>query len=56
MGLEKIESFLGSHIEGFFNRRFASDLEPVELADGAKKEIRQLDSENTGEVHKVDIF
>ena len=56
MGLEKIESFLGSHIEGFFNRRFASDLEPVELADGAKKEIRQLASENKGEVPNVVIF
>lgn len=56
MGLEKIESFLGSHIEGFFNRRFASDLEPVELADGVKKEIRQLASENKGELPNVIIF
>lgn len=39
MGLDKIESFLGNHIEGFFNRRFASDLEPVELINGIRKEI-----------------
>lgn len=42
MGFEKIEAFLGNHIEGFFNKRFASDLEPVELSDGIKKKIRQL--------------
>ncbi len=39
MGLDKIESFLGNHIEGFFNRRFASDLEPIELINGIRKEI-----------------
>ena len=42
MGLEKIESFLGGHIEGFFNRRFSSDLEPVEMAEGLRKAIRRL--------------
>ena len=31
MGLKNLENFLGNHIEGFFNRRFASALEPAEL-------------------------
>lgn len=48
MGLEKIEAFLGKHIEGFFNRRFASDLELAELANGIKKEIRQASSDDKG--------
>lgn len=57
MGLEKIESFLGSHIEGFFNKRFASDLELVELANGVKKEIRQASSDSEdGGVPNVAVF
>lgn len=57
MGLEKIEAFLGNHIEGFFNKRFASDLELVELAEGVKKEIRKIASDS-GEngVPNVAIF
>ena len=39
MGLGKLESFLEDHIEGFFNKRFASALEPVELMKGLEKEI-----------------
>jgi len=55
MGLDKVEAFLGKHIEGFFNRRFASDLELVELADGVKKEIRQAADESSG-VPNVVVF
>ncbi|ERL03214.1 FhaA domain-containing protein [Mitsuokella sp. oral taxon 131] len=44
MGLGKWESFLSDHIEGFFNKRFDSDLEPVELMNGMEKEMqRQAD-------------
>ncbi len=39
MGIGKLESFLENHIEGFFNKRFSSDLEPVELMKGLEKEI-----------------
>lgn len=39
MGLGKWESFLEGHIEGFFNKRFSSSLEPVELMKGLEKEI-----------------
>ena len=53
MGLEKIESFLGSHIEGFFNRRFSSDLEPVEMAEGLRKEIKSLARHEEGIPHVV---
>ena len=53
MGLEKIESFLGSHIEGFFNRRFSSDLEPVEMAEGLRKEIKSLARDEEGIPHVV---
>lgn len=40
--IERVESFLGSHIEGFFNRKFSSHLEPVELVKGLEKEARRL--------------
>lgn len=39
MGIGKLESFLEDHIEGFFNKRFSSNLEPVELMKGLEKEI-----------------
>ena len=39
--MERVESFLGDHIEGFFNRRFSSHLEPVELIKGLEKEVRR---------------
>lgn len=39
MGIGKWESFLENHIEGFFNKKFSSDLEPVELSKALEKEI-----------------
>ena len=39
MGIGKLESFLENHIEGFFNKKFSSDLEPVELSKALEKEI-----------------
>lgn len=39
--IERVESFLGDHIEGFFNRKFSSHLEPVELVKGLEKEVRR---------------
>ena len=42
MGIGKLESFLEDHIEGFFNKRFSSDLEPVELMKGLEKEIARV--------------
>lgn len=39
--IERVESFLGDHIEGFFNRKFSSHLEPVELIKGLEKEARR---------------
>ena len=39
MGMAKLESFLESHIEGFFNRRFSSSLEPVELGKALTREL-----------------
>ena len=56
MKLEEIESFLGNRIEGFFNKRFASDLEPVELADGVRKEIRHIAADNHGKVPNLITF
>ena len=41
MGLGKMESFLANHIEGFFNRKFSSDLEPVELMQGLEKKLQR---------------
>ena len=39
--IERVESFLGDHIEGFFNRKFSSHLEPVELIKGLEKEVKK---------------
>ena len=39
MGIGKLESFLENHIEGFFNKRFSSSLELVELIKGIEKEV-----------------
>ena len=39
MGISKWESFLGNHIEGFFNRKFHSALEPAEVE---KQIVREL--------------
>ncbi len=49
MGLGKMESFLANHIEGFFNKKFSSDLEPVELMHGLEKEIRRQCRGKAGE-------
>jgi len=37
--MAKWESFLEDHIEGFFNRRFSSSLEPVELERALVREL-----------------
>ena len=39
LGMAKWESFLENHIEGFFNRRFSSSLEPVELEKALMREL-----------------
>lgn len=39
MGMARWESFLEDHIEGFFNRRFSSHLEPVELGKALSREL-----------------
>ena len=39
--IDRVESFLGDHIEGFFNRKFSSHLEPVELIKGLEKEAKR---------------
>lgn len=46
MGLGKWENLLENHIEGFFNKRFASELEPVELARALQREISQQVSQS----------
>ena len=39
--MDRVESFLEARIEGFFNRRFSTHLEPAELVRGLKKEVRK---------------
>ena len=39
--MDRVESFLETRIEGFFNRRFSTHLEPAELVRGLKKEVRK---------------
>ena len=47
MGIGKLESFLENHIEGFFNKKFSSDLEPVELSKALEKEYLKLAERHT---------
>ena len=39
MGLPDWEAFLENHIEGFFNRKFSSELEPVEVRKALEHEL-----------------
>ena len=39
MGMSKWESFLEDHIEGFFNKKFSSSLELVEIIRALGKEL-----------------
>ncbi len=39
LGLDKLESLLGGKIEGFFNHKFSSALEPAELVRALKQEV-----------------
>lgn len=48
MSVEKLESFLEKHIEGFFNKRLASDLEPAELVRALQREVSQQAKTNKG--------
>ena len=42
MGLASLESLLSERIEGFFNRKFASMVEPAELVRALEKELAEL--------------
>lgn len=42
--VRSLESFIGSQLEGFFNKKFSSSLQPVEIA---KQIRRKLESEKT---------
>ena len=39
MSIGKLESFLGKHIEGFFNKKFSSSLEFPEVAKQLQREV-----------------
>ncbi len=41
MGFSKWESFLENHIEGFFNKKFSSALEPVEVEKQLERELQR---------------
>ena len=43
MGLGTWESYLANHIEGFFNKKFSSSLEAVELMNGLEREPVSVD-------------
>ena len=44
MGFASIESFLENHIEGFFNKKFDSDLEFPEIEKKLQREIERCRS------------
>lgn len=50
MGFAKWESFLENHIEGFFNKRLSSNLEPVELLKQLEREVVKRKTEVKDEV------
>ena len=42
MGLPDWEAFLENHIEGFFNRKFSSELEPAEVQKALEHELLRI--------------
>ena len=51
MGLGTWESYLANHIEGFFNKKFSSSLEAVELMNGLQ--WVQIDLEKECEIYAI---
>lgn len=57
MGLGTWESYLASHIEGFFNKKFSSNLEIIELMNGVEREVtRQSSGKHRENIDTVFIF
>ncbi len=57
MGLGTWESYLANHIEGFFNKKFSSNLEVVELMNGVEREVtRHSSGKKRHDVDTVFIF
>ncbi|MDD6383678.1 FhaA domain-containing protein [Mitsuokella sp.] len=57
MGLGTWESYLTNHIEGFFNKRFSSNLEVAELMNGIEKEVaRQASGAGTPVGNVFDFY
>ena len=52
MGISKLESFLERHIEGFFNKKFRSALEPPEVEKQVVREVGRRRRKN-GQEHIV---
>lgn len=46
MVFSKWESFLEEHIEGFFNKKFAGQLEPVEVEKQLERELKRCQKKN----------
>lgn len=55
MMMDRVESFLGDHIEGFFNRKFSSHLEPVELIRGLEKEAKRQGSASIANTYVISL-
>ena len=53
--MDRVESFLGDHIEGFFNRKFSSHLEPVELIKGLEKEAKRQNSASLANAYVISL-
>ena len=53
--MDRVESFLGDHIEGFFNRKFSSHLEPVELIKGLEKEAKRQNSASLANAYIISL-
>mgnify|MGYP000161070351 CR=1 FL=1 len=54
MGLGAWESYLANHIEGFFNKKFSSSLETVELMNGLEREVRHQARARSGKTSTQD--
>lgn len=49
MLIQKVEAFLGRHIEGFFNKNFSTEIKPAELAKALYKEAFLKKETSAGE-------
>jgi len=59
LAISKLESFLETKIEGFFNKQFSGTLEPIEIIKALEREVEKKARKISGEVvapNRYEIF